>query len=989
MAAPTTTIETMRRSTRIRAQIPVRVRSLDTSVPFDLLTTTIIVNAQGCGVQSDTELPLDLPVELSMEGRTITGRTLNSAVIDASRSIYITGIALDRPGNFWGLASPPVDWAQFAPEPTAKKVHPFAKRRAGAEPNGNPSNSASAATGSDSSDDLRERLDAALAEYTARARAESAAQWQKWKEDAIEALNEIRHNLGAELSVDAEAWKRDTQRAEESLKAMLKAGEERARNVEEQATKALSDLRKLTESAPKVFADRAVEAVEAITVETKRTIAAAVAAEMESLGSRIREMSTVTGEPARAGLLADLEARQQDFTREITARIAELEAKGSNVQTSADEISARISRQTEEAMAALRHQVEEALAKHEAEIAARVSGRNQEITKHGEAESAARMQALQQAAEKALQEIDVRGQVLANSREQLERAAEAAMEKIDASRQEAQKAAEVARDSIAARQSEVQASIDQAASTALNKLEEALQAGQGEIDKRIQEQSWDFEAQSEAAHARLQEKLTSALQRIDSDIEQKRAAISSEHSGSIASELAKAADGAKTSIAEEQARQLQSFRAQIDTDLRQRKSELQAAHKEAAAGLEALTARQKKMGEDLAELEKTRSYLESLMTSLPETVRAQAEQQASKVWSVVRERSEKQIADALALERDRAAASLREEIATSAKRMREELAAHAQHTATELQAKLAEEITRRRGQIIAELQANATQITQSAAAAFTSEAKQDSERRAAESEAVHRKALQRLEDVAQKSDRLLGETEAALYKSAGEVVGGELQRAHSELQERAAKQSEEVLAKLREQSDAVVADKVSSFGALTSQASELVSQLAESAARADAKTEALEKQLEDAQKWLAAHTAEFEKTVHDAFLTARGEIKGRVASAADTAEELIRQKSREAVAGVEATAMGHAAVVAQQTEEAEARIRAMQASASESAENLLKERLAETLEVFRADAARLAESTIQRWQSAMEDTLRSVPEMMKIKMSGAGSNPAD
>ena len=872
MAAPTTTIDTMRRSTRIRAQMPVRVRSLDPSVPFDLLTSTIIVNAQGCGVQSDAELPLNLPVELSLDDRTTTGRTLNSAVIDASRSIYITGIALDHPGNFWGMASPPADWGEFTPVSTPKKVHPFAKRRAepaGAVPAATAAAAAAIANGV-TAEEIRQRFDSVVAEYTARARAESAAEWQKWKDEAVAALNEIRHNLGAELSVDAEKWKRETQRAEQSLAALIKAGQEHARAVEEQAAKSMADLQKLTEAAPQLLADRAVEAVETITSDTQRRVAAAVTAEIERLQSRIREMSAATGEQARAGVLSDLET--PDFAKRVEFVLGHLEAKESAMRASADEISARLARQSEEAMAGLRHQVEDALARHEAEVAARLAGRNDELAKRAEEESAARMQALQTAAEKALQDIEARGQVLTTSREQLERAAEAALEKIDA------------------RLASAQQEIQQATSASL----EQIKSGQQQIEERVQQQSWEYEAQAEAATTKLQEKLTSALQRIDSHIEEKRSRI--------AAEATKAAQEAK------------------------------------------------------AQLEKTRGYLESLITALPENVRAKAEQQAADAWKAIREKSEKELAGTLKAERERAAAALRDEIAASAKRMREEMAAHAQHTATELQTKLAEEITRRREQIVAELQTKATQMTDAAAATF-----------------------------AQKTDRMLGESKAALHKSAGEVIGGELQRAQRELQERAGKQSEAALAKLRQQSEGVIAGQVASIGSLTSQASELVSQLAESAARADAKTEALEKQLDDAQKWLASHTAEFEKTVHDAFLTARGEIKGRVASAADTAEELIRQKSREALAGVEAAAMAHAEVVARQTDEAEAKIRALQATAAESAENLLKERLAETLEVFRADAARLAESTIQRWQSAMEDTLRSVPEMMKSRMTGASS----
>ena len=53
-----------RRSTRIRAQIPLRVTSLDPATPFSESGHTLVVNTQGCGVRLSRALEPGLAVSL-------------------------------------------------------------------------------------------------------------------------------------------------------------------------------------------------------------------------------------------------------------------------------------------------------------------------------------------------------------------------------------------------------------------------------------------------------------------------------------------------------------------------------------------------------------------------------------------------------------------------------------------------------------------------------------------------------------------------------------------------------------------------------------------------------------------------------------------------------------------------------------------------------------------------------------------------------------
>jgi hypothetical protein len=110
--------EAARRSTRIRAQIPLRVTCLDAANPFSEAGHTLVINTQGCGVRltrplkPGTEVFLDeLPT-----GTRATARVANCVPLGAGSQCWVVGIALDEPGNIWGLHPAPADWGS---EPAA------------------------------------------------------------------------------------------------------------------------------------------------------------------------------------------------------------------------------------------------------------------------------------------------------------------------------------------------------------------------------------------------------------------------------------------------------------------------------------------------------------------------------------------------------------------------------------------------------------------------------------------------------------------------------------------------------------------------------------------------------------------------------------------------------------------------------------------------------------------------------------------------------
>jgi hypothetical protein len=101
----------LRRGTRISVEIPITLSSLDPAHPFSERCLTILVNPQGCAARFPRRLEIGTTVRL--EGVpaevTVTARVVNCIAIE---KFWLLGLALDEPGNVWGIQSPPEDWTR-------------------------------------------------------------------------------------------------------------------------------------------------------------------------------------------------------------------------------------------------------------------------------------------------------------------------------------------------------------------------------------------------------------------------------------------------------------------------------------------------------------------------------------------------------------------------------------------------------------------------------------------------------------------------------------------------------------------------------------------------------------------------------------------------------------------------------------------------------------------------------------------------------------
>jgi hypothetical protein len=102
--------------TRIRAQIPLRLTSVDPAVSFSENCHTLLINPGGCGLRFPRSLKPGLRVRVDglPDGTSAIARVACSLPPASGSKYWVVGIGLDSPGNPWYLAPAPTDWGTYA-----------------------------------------------------------------------------------------------------------------------------------------------------------------------------------------------------------------------------------------------------------------------------------------------------------------------------------------------------------------------------------------------------------------------------------------------------------------------------------------------------------------------------------------------------------------------------------------------------------------------------------------------------------------------------------------------------------------------------------------------------------------------------------------------------------------------------------------------------------------------------------------------------------
>ncbi len=91
-----------RHGTRIKCEIPLTLSSLNPAHPFSGPGLVILANPNGCAVRCNYSFRCG-------NGRAdvITTEVVNYVSLGPYKKVRILGLALDRPGNVWGIKHPP------------------------------------------------------------------------------------------------------------------------------------------------------------------------------------------------------------------------------------------------------------------------------------------------------------------------------------------------------------------------------------------------------------------------------------------------------------------------------------------------------------------------------------------------------------------------------------------------------------------------------------------------------------------------------------------------------------------------------------------------------------------------------------------------------------------------------------------------------------------------------------------------------------------
>lgn len=120
---PASNGHTVRRSSRVPINVPIRVTSMEPTAQFSEICETLVVSAHGCALRFPLKLDSGSALRLhSRGGRQATAYVVFCQPMGPDGQGFRLGARLDQPENFWGLESCPDDWRVLEmPAPAAQR----------------------------------------------------------------------------------------------------------------------------------------------------------------------------------------------------------------------------------------------------------------------------------------------------------------------------------------------------------------------------------------------------------------------------------------------------------------------------------------------------------------------------------------------------------------------------------------------------------------------------------------------------------------------------------------------------------------------------------------------------------------------------------------------------------------------------------------------------------------------------------------------------
>ncbi len=944
----------MRRSSRVRWKMPLKVTSLDAKVPFSEMCETLIVNMHGCGLRSPAPLAIANPVQIeTADHRKTTGWVTDFQPMGSDGKWWLLGLALEQEGNFWGIPNPPEDWsASLAANSTAGgesrklDIWPSAIARRETEPKpvmiqskpprptavpSSPSRPTAAATAPAPAHEKSEQL---LTWLQAEMEKRVAADWGRFRQEAEQQLQTAARDLEQRLHRSFDGWEKERTAAESKLQKLLELRDQLQLRLDsigemlrEQSApvreEMIAQVRAQVQALIVSFQERVQSEAQA-----REAAQAAVAAQLSEAEKARREAEVLLQSLPKtidsqvlARAEAALEAVRAHAAGQISGQVSDIldrlgQQLQQNLERAGGDLEKRILGQAE-----LREQA----------FATVVSGRMEELRA---ADEALRISVRELTENLTLQSEQVLAQMRVQTQEFVESHGEQLIERLRRQVQaappehEKEQASSAAREALA---SEIMAHRDEIASSqqALRAELESLERRSRELESRL----------DEVRQAR--EYVDSLSKTLDQSVE-----------GRIREGVAAAIAQMQGAAFEEFTLRAQNEILAMERRLRQVGEELDAALLQRSTGHDDRLAR---------EWSQSQEMMASLKSGLEQMI---SERRHELQQFLVRAQSEAEAK--LQKEASSAVTVLQQQLDEGFHQRQERFEKARAAAVAEL-----EKLEKRAGELTAVVDVELQKHAEDLVAETVTET-------AAELQAAAEQV--RREQAAKAEAEVMALTEARLRERSEALVRETVNSAGDQLRQSASQIRERELAGMQAELDRVLGTVVQQAASAGSDLRTAVQSLQQELQKTQAAAGESRRQAEEAHSWLARETEQFQKTLHDGFLQATGEIRGRIHQAVEMAEEPIDRRVREIHAQLEAQAQRTSQQLDAELEQTRDRLLQSLRLSQDGAESALQARVTQALESFRIDAERLSRSSMERWQAAISATLQAIPQVLDGKL---------
>ncbi len=950
----------MRRSTRIRWQIPIQITSVDPNRPFDETSETVAVNAHGCGVICHVALEKGTPVKLGLlpDNREVMAHIADVVKLGDDGRTWLLGVQLDVCANVWGVRNPPHDWQTDSAEPEGKAAPaPLA---------------AGAAAGAGSAGTAVSTATLAAPEFSLVSPAPPAKSPVAMQSVAlseapnVEALKPAPNNNGNSEQRATEAGRTDN--SQRSAGHVIRDRD-------------WVDLRKQMEEHLQDLMWQVDDQVEAKLEHWKEQMVDAEA-RLESLcqlQDRLQAHITVLSEIVKEKVKPDAEPGASLGTSHPTTSAEGKPDAAATESAAATASQVEEIRQLQQWMQSLIHLLPQAVEQHATEA---VGAAEQRL--HAQSE----------------EQFEGLRKQLAELQQRLETAAAAQTADAGAAEEDKRK---VSDDALRAAGEEIRQSLQESLREESEKLQQefkqAQRAAQEEAERlrKLQEETAALASQRSAEAGQHAEQLKAAGSTVHVLGEQLRAELRATLQAELQAQTERVQQA--TASVEEKSSRLQAQITELTTSTEEARlareslesvvaSLTQAASQQikedVAAGLSRISdearqeaeRREKEFSEKVAEAQGVGTAAQEQLAKLA----AQADEFSARLEAGDRTRESRQarLEAAIAAAEQKVESTAAGILQQVGNRSEEQLK-HLEEQVNAQQKKMDELTAQRQQELQTSLDAHMATLRSSSESMLrkvSEELRGSLNHHLKEEFASQRHVWEKQREASQaekawvetRANELAGRWEARLQGYIERATGDAVNKLRTDVEKAATEiireQMEQVEKRLSGSLEPLLARAEGSNRGLE----ELLKSVQQERQRAEAQNGAFQQQRDEAQGWMEKQMERLRQAVHDAVVETSGEIKGRIHMAVEMAREPIEQRSREAQRQVE--------------EQAERKSREMTDRLAEFEKAMaprLQTHLAEVMGKFQRDTEEVAQKSAQRCQDDLAETLDSMLHLVRGK----------